>query len=65
MAELTGKQKQDYIESGGNRCPHCGSDNIEGGSFNTDSSKAWQGVWCVNCHEEWVDVYTLSDVEEA
>ena len=64
MAKLTEKQKKDYIESGGNKCPNCKSDNIEGGPFNTESSEAWQKVWCTDCHEEWTDVYKLTEVEE-
>lgn len=51
-----------YIERGGNSCFKCSSDNIEGGSFTTDSGKAMQSVWCTECGHQWEDTYTLTGI---
>ncbi len=64
MNKLTAEQKQKYIQSGGNNCPFCESDDIEGCvGIETGSGIASQNVICNNCNEEWTDIYTLTDVE--
>jgi len=53
-----------YLESGGNICPYCGSDDLNTGNVQTDSGIAWQDVECDGCGSEWRDLYTLTGVEE-
>lgn len=55
--------KARYIKNGGNTCLNCGSEHIEGGSFNTDSGVASQSVWCNECDWEWDDIYALTDIK--
>ncbi len=54
--------KTDYIKKGGNSCFKCESDDIEGGSFSTESGVATQSISCNNCDHEWTDIYTLTGV---
>jgi hypothetical protein len=62
--QLTDEQKKKYIERGGNRCPFCDSDDIEGTrGVQTDSGCAWQDIRCCACNAEWQDIYTLTDID--
>lgn len=54
-----GKAKR-YVAAGGGQCPHCGSDHIEGGSWNLDGDQVSQDVHCLDCHKMWADVYQLN-----
>lgn len=47
-----------------NECPCCGSDDLNGGSFQSDSGSAWQEVTCDNCGAEWQEVYTAAFSEK-
>lgn len=49
----------EYVALGGVRCPKCGSEDIQGGSFNHEDGEVSQGVGCLVCGAEWVDVYVL------
>jgi hypothetical protein len=61
---LTAQQKLDYMNAGGNKCPFCGSRDIEGkGETNSDSDWHTNEVRCNACGAEWNDVYTLTGVE--
>lgn len=62
MKVLTKEQKQKYLESGGAKCPHCDSTDIDGGSMQTDSNIAWQNISCNDCEEVWTDIYTLTEI---
>jgi hypothetical protein len=53
-----------YLQGGGNHCPFCESEQIEGGFIETDSGTSWQPVKCNDCKKEWKDIYKLVDVEE-
>lgn len=59
---LSNEEKK-YIEEGGTKCPHCDSDNLEGGYINIDDGSAWQAVTCQDCCSEWTDIYTLTGIE--
>jgi hypothetical protein len=50
----------EYVEKGGCTCPFCGSDDIEGGSFNADAGYATQETSCNECDRSWEDQYTLT-----
>jgi transcription elongation factor Elf1 len=52
-----------YEASGCSRCPKCGSEDLEGGRPQVDSSSAWQTVTCNGCGFEIVDVYNFSHAE--
>jgi hypothetical protein len=51
---------KDYVNDGGNFCPHCQSNDIEAEHFEVDSGHAWQPVSCNNCGSTWNDVYVLT-----
>jgi transcription elongation factor Elf1 len=61
MAELSQEQREWYLNHSAN-CPFCHSGQIEGGSVEIDAGGAWQEVSCVECGEQWVDIYKLIDV---
>lgn len=62
---LTKAHKEKYLKKGGVRCPYCNSDNINTiGSLLEKYGKAAQDVQCLSCGKMWIDIYTLSDVEE-
>jgi hypothetical protein len=48
-----------YAKMEGQFCPVCGSDELTGGSFNTDSGYVTQKVGCGNCGAEWTDLAKL------
>ena len=58
------QKKHEYVVHGGVKCLFCGSDDIEGSSFETDTGLARQRVACHVCWARWKDVYGLIDVEE-
>lgn len=53
-------EQQEYVGSGGNICPLCQSNDIEGDSWNADSNYATQEVGCTNCGSSWNGLYTLT-----
>ena len=58
---LTAQQKLDYMTAGGNKCPFCGSKNIEGkGETESDADWHTNEIECHDCGGEWNDVYTLT-----
>jgi hypothetical protein len=46
-------------------CPYCETEQIEGGNLNTGDCHVWQEIKCLKCGKEWIDVYSLTDVEES
>ena len=63
MDKLTKIQRNKYLKGGGCQCPYCGSENIKGRPFETDSALAWQPVVCLSCNKEWDDVYKLIGID--
>jgi uncharacterized Zn finger protein len=53
-----------YLENS-NTCPNCGSEDIEGNSFNADENYVIRDVYCEECGMVWTDEYTLSSIEDA
>jgi hypothetical protein len=43
----------------GERCPHCGSDEIEGHEIETGGGSATQEMSCSVCDATWNDLYRL------
>lgn len=62
---ITQLQADAYVAEHGDRCPHCGSDDLEAGSLRTDAEEIYQPVTCSGCGAAWRDVYTLTDCIEA
>lgn len=46
-----------YVSKDGGGCPACGSDQIEGGSFDVDGNTMRQEMVCMDCDAGWEDVY--------
>jgi hypothetical protein len=55
-------QAQEYIRGGGQHCPYCNSEEIEGGPFQCEAGVCWQEVTCLQCEERWHDIYQLADI---
>ena len=69
MAKISQKAVDEYVKSGGRRCPFCKVGEVESknGLFSTDNDPfVTQWVGCTNpkCGEEWDDVYVLGDINE-
>jgi len=60
--ELTQEQVNAYIAGDGAHCPFCGSDQIEGSSFDTDAGCVRQDIDCKACDATWTDSYHLAAV---
>ena len=55
----------EYVKNGGNRCPFCKSENIEGiHAPNIDSGYCWQEIYCCDCEKSWQDLYTLTGFQK-
>lgn len=61
---MTEKQTKKYIENGGVFCPHCGSYDLKAGQPEVDVQIEVE-VECLACGEEWIDLYSLTDVRES
>ena len=55
--------EKEYVQSGGCRCPFCGSQDIEGGDREIDDGVAQQEMYCTECDGEWIDVYHLVGIK--
>jgi hypothetical protein len=62
--KITPKVAKEYVEGYGSECPFCDSEDIVGGETNYGAGEIWQDVLCNSCEKEWVDIYTLTGVEE-
>lgn len=61
---LTEAKKKRYVKTGYNKCPYCGSHDIEGSSVEIDGKSALQKIFCLSCERSWRDVYLLAEIEE-
>jgi transposase-like protein len=61
---LTQEQIDQYVAGDGLSCPHCGSQDLEGGRFASDGGGAFQRVDCHGCKASWVDCYSLTGITE-
>ena len=47
------------------KCPHCNGDNLAGNTPEySDSKTLVREVECLDCREEWMEVFKLSAMEE-
>lgn len=60
--KITTLGRTEYLNQYGANCPHCGSDNVDYGSFDFDDGSIYQRAQCGNCPRAWYDVYTLTNV---
>ena len=64
MSDITREQSEQYVNSGGSRCPLCRSTNIEAEQqAEISSDGAYQNVRCLDCDAEWIDCYVLVAAE--
>ena len=63
MSEFTQKQIDDYVASGGDHCPYCGSMALGGVSF--DYCVLTQEVECLSCKKSWTACLKVVDIAEA
>jgi hypothetical protein len=50
----------EYLARGGQVCPSCGSEQIEGGGgMEVDGTTVVNHMGCLECDFEWQDVYSL------
>ena len=58
---LTSADIKKYVKERGAKCPYCGSKEVEAGELDPDVNITCV-VSCGKCHNEWTDVYTLTDM---
>lgn len=63
MSRLSNADREQYVKDGGNKCPFCRSTDLDGGKPQVDGPRAWCVIMCLNCGEEWHDIYTLTDIQ--
>ena len=61
---LSKKQKKIYIKKQGIRCPFCNSEDLEGNYHVDMDLEIRNKVQCLDCNKFWLDVYTLTDIED-
>jgi formate dehydrogenase maturation protein FdhE len=62
--ELTRVKKEEYIDRIGTMCPYCGSAKTIDGNITDKGSYCLRNMSCYDCHKQWNDIYTLTDIEE-
>ena len=65
MLELTDEMKIDYLKSGGDYCPFCGSQRITSDQLQINGEIGYRNTTCQNCDAQFVDTFTLTGVEVA
>lgn len=63
--KLPKEQREAYLTKRGVACPYCGNTDIEGAVTESDHDGSYrQRITCHVCGKQWVDVYTLTEIEE-
>ena len=60
-------RKDRYINKNPSKCPHCealGAVQAVDHPFAAGDFSMWQEVHCLECREEWYDIYHLVDIEK-
>lgn len=55
--------QQRYLAGEPNTCPTCRSSEVEGDEVTINGKNAEQTLGCLNCGDEWTDVYQLVRVD--
>ncbi|MEK6832779.1 MAG: hypothetical protein AABY32_01915 [Nanoarchaeota archaeon] len=58
------KREKEYLESGGNICPFCNSEDITAGPVEFNSIQGFRDCECKTCKEAWQEHYSLSGISE-
>lgn len=54
------KTSVEHVANEGNKCPHCGDNNIElEDASSIEGVVLFQGMTCVSCGQKWKDEYRL------
>lgn len=61
---LTKKQIKQHVSTGGTSCPYCNLDNINMYDQDIPSNQIIGKVSCDDCGKQWLDIYTLTSIEE-
>lgn len=61
---FTPEQIAAYVTSEGAACPYCASKEIESDRLQADGDSACAVVQCDGCGKSWLDVFTLTTIEE-
>lgn len=64
MPKLTDQMKKDYIANKGRNCPFCGSAAMNADRLDFGSEVVTSNVTCLKCHKQWVDLFTLTGIEQ-
>jgi len=59
---LTKAQRDKYLKRHGIRCAYCDSEDLE--TLGRPISNDGRITQCSGCGRIWMDIYTLSDIEE-
>lgn len=51
-----------YTRNGCGYCPYCLSNSIEAGAIEVQGASAHQSTYCLECNEEWQDIYAISAI---
>ena len=63
MSDREEKLKSKYFSINGNFCPVCDSNDLATSSFEVSGATTSQKIDCDQCGSSWLDVYTLTDIE--
>lgn len=55
-------KKEKYIDSGGVKCPYCGSKDMTCYPLQADGGYVWHNITCDKCSKQWKDVYKLVNI---
>jgi hypothetical protein len=59
---ITEEAEREYIRTGGQSCPRCGSHDLEGSALDIEGSSTSQEIICAACYLVWIDVYELHHI---
>jgi transposase-like protein len=55
---------EEFVQSCGNKCPSCQSENISAEDFEPEGAHAWRPVSCDDCGASWNETYSLTGYSE-
>ena len=58
------KNLKEYLKDP-DKCPFCDSENITGGDTDFSCINAWRNIKCNSCLKEWIEEFTITNIEEA
>jgi formate dehydrogenase maturation protein FdhE len=65
MTKLTEEQKKYYLEHKGTECPVCHSTKVAADHAPyEDDGGAFQQCYCEDCAAEWLEILTLTGIED-